>query len=281
MPNNQARGWKSRVSCALVAGSVCLGLLNAPAAAAERASSPRWFTTWSASPGFGEPADQQPGGPIDDDTVRIVLQSSLGGDAAKIRLSNQFGDKPLVIRRATVALSTKGAKIDAGSLAEATFGGDPSITIQPGGSAISDPIDIKVPARKDLAVSLYVPRAVGAATSHQLGVQTSYVAAGDQTGSANLTGAVATTTSRYFLTAVDVKAKSGLGTVVTFGDSITDGYMITLDSDLRWPDQLAGDCCAPVSTTASPIRASAATAMWSRRSPPSARTRPRGSTGTC
>ena len=129
MPNNQARGWKSRVSCALVAGSVCLGLLNAPAAAAERASSPRWFTTWSASPGFGEPADQQPGGPIDDDTVRIVLQSSLGGDAAKIRLSNQFGDKPLVIRRATVALSTKGAKIDAGSLAEATFGGDPSITI--------------------------------------------------------------------------------------------------------------------------------------------------------
>lgn len=230
MPTIISKQWK-----ASLCGALAMAAATATPLAAQES---RWFTTWAASPGWGQPEAQLPTGDFRDDTVRTIVQSSLGGERAQLRLSNLYGDKPLLIKRATIARSTSGSAIDAGSAVEARFNGAPSITIQPGGSALSDPIDFAVPARADLAVSLYLPRASGPATSHQLGVQTSYVAAGDQTAAASLSDA-AETTSRYFLTGIDVRSGKGRGTIVTFGDSITDGYMITLDSDRRWPDQLA------------------------------------------
>jgi lysophospholipase L1-like esterase len=44
--------------------------------------------------------------------------------------------------------------------------------------------------------------------------------------------------SRLFLRAIDVQG-SAIGTVVAFGDSITDGYMSGIDAQARWPDVLA------------------------------------------
>lgn len=212
-------------------------VLSLATAAPLSADEPRWFATWSASPGWGQPQEQTPTGGLEGDTVRTVLQSSLGGDAAQIRVSNLYGDRELTIGRATIGRAgVKGAV--QGSVVEATFNGRRSIVIQPGGSAISDPIDFDAPSRSDLAVSLFVSKTAGPATAHDLGVQTSYVAAGDQAGSASLSGAVETT-SRYFLTGVDVRSRRARGTIVAFGDSITDGYMITRDSDRRWPDLLA------------------------------------------
>lgn len=212
-------------------------LLSFAAAAPLSADEARWFGTWSASPGYGQPQEQTPTGGLDGDTVRTVLQTSLGGDAAQIRISNLYGDRELKVGRATIGRAgSKGAV--AGRTVEATFNGRRTVTIQPGGSAISDSIDFDVEARSDLAVSLFLGGAQGPATSHALGVQTSYVAAGDQAGATRLSGATETT-SRYFLTGVDVRSRRARGTIVTFGDSITDGYMITLDSDRRWPDLLA------------------------------------------
>jgi lysophospholipase L1-like esterase len=48
-----------------------------------------------------------------------------------------------------------------------------------------------------------------------------------------------TTTSWYFLDAIDVRAAQGASTIVCFGDSITDGTGSTLNGDDRWPDVLA------------------------------------------
>ena len=70
------------------------------------------------------------------------------------------------------------------------------------------------------------------------GVQTAYLAAGDQTGAASLPGAT-TVQSRYVLSSVETLAGPGAATIVTLGDSITDGYASTPDADKRWPDDLA------------------------------------------
>lgn len=226
---NKTSWWSAGLGGVLAA----FALVAAPASAQDA----RWFTTWAASPGYGQPETEQPTGGLRDDTVRMVAQSSLSGDQAQLRISNLYGDRPLLVGKATIALSASGAAISGPAVA-ARFNGGASVVIQPGGSVISDPIDFDVPARTDLAVSLYLPRAEGPATSHQLGVQTSYVAAGDQTAARTLPGA-AQTTSRYFLTGVDVRSRRSLGTIVAFGDSITDGYMITTDSDRRWPDLLS------------------------------------------
>src|SRR6202007_2202776 len=48
-----------------------------------------------------------------------------------------------------------------------------------------------------------------------------------------------TTTSWYFVDALDVMAPANTKVVVGFGDSITDGTASTLNGDDRWPNALA------------------------------------------
>ena len=50
------------------------------------------------------------------------------------------------------------------------------------------------------------------------------------------------TTSWFFLDALDVQAPPETGLVVCFGDSITDGTGSTLNGDDRWPDVLPAAC---------------------------------------
>jgi lysophospholipase L1-like esterase len=69
--------------------------------------------------------------------------------------------------------------------------------------------------------------------------QTNYVSStGNHLGMKELPGAT-TTPSWFFLSRVDVTAPSQAGAIVTFGDSITDGYNSTPDTNNRWPDHLA------------------------------------------
>lgn len=49
----------------------------------------------------------------------------------------------------------------------------------------------------------------------------------------------ASTTSWFFLDAVDMRMPAGTRTIVAFGDSITDGTASTLNGDDRWPDVLS------------------------------------------
>jgi lysophospholipase L1-like esterase len=105
---------------------------------------------------------------------------------------------------------------------------------------LSDPVDLKAPAAADLAVSLYLPAgAVIASTVHYSAQQTSYVAAGNVGGAEDMPGNV-TISSWPYLNGIDVMAPAAFGTIVTLGDSITDGSRSTSDTNRRWPDVLAG-----------------------------------------
>ena len=76
--------------------------------------------------------------------------------------------------------------------------------------AVSDSIAFTVTALSDVAVSFYLPQPTGPATYHQQGTQTNYVAAGDVSGNATLSGA-ATTGSYSFLTNLDVQNAAAAG----------------------------------------------------------------------
>lgn len=74
---------------------------------------------------------------------------------------------------------------------------------------------------------------------------TTYRAAGDHradTGDAAFAGA--TSHSTYYLTGVDVAGGAARGTVVGFGDSITNGHNSTVGADRRYTDDLAGRLAA-------------------------------------
>jgi lysophospholipase L1-like esterase len=172
-------------------------------------------------------------------TVRQIVRVSIGGSKVRIRLSNEFGSKPVQIGAASVGLAGKGAEIVAGSLRPLTFGGAKKVTLLPGAPALSDPVELNVAALSDLAINLYLPAATELATVHQVGLQNADVSRpGDFTASAEFPVADRFT-HRFFLTGVLIESNPSTRAIVTFGDSITDGTNSTVDANGRWPDVLA------------------------------------------
>jgi len=183
------------------------------------------------------PAGSVSGEGFTDATLRQTAHLSVGGDSLQIRISNDFGTTPLVIGAATVSPGSAAEDPDPDKLRDVTFDGAASVTIPAGAEWVSDPVQLSVEGNSDLTVSMYLPGPTGPASVHSLGRATSYLAAGDATSStAESYGAL--DTSRYFLEGIDTATKA-LGSVVFFGDSITDGFASTVDANLRYPDQVA------------------------------------------
>jgi len=172
--------------------------------------------------------------------LREIVHISIGGPDIRVRLTNSYGTQSLVVGAVHIANAGEGSTIRPSTDRTVTFGGQGSITIPPGAVAVSDPVSLSVQPLSDLAVSIYVPQDTGTATQHTLGQQTSYVTDGDATGASGFPQGIATTIlTRPFLSNIEVFGANQAVTVVTLGDSITDGYNSTVDADARWPDRLA------------------------------------------
>ena len=196
-----------------------------------------WVGTWATSP-VAMPNTEGIFGAADT-TFREIVHVSLGGSRARIILSNEFGLDPLTISAAHIALRTTGSEIDLASANALTFGGRPSVTIPPGALVVSDPVNLKLPAFADVAVSLFVPaQPMHQITHHSFADQTSYMAQGNVVG----VKALESPKEIYnwpFLKGVDIIAGDKSAAIVAFGDSITDGAHSTRDANSRWPDLLA------------------------------------------
>jgi lysophospholipase L1-like esterase len=236
----------SRQALAGVGAALAVGLfapLTAPAASAaappaaagaaatRAAAADGWTGTWSVSPQSGGPS-------YSNQTLRQIVHTSISGTAARLRISNAFGTSALTVRDVHVAQRTSGSSVSTGTDRAVTFGGQTSVTVAAGAVAVSDTVAFAVAAQSDVAVSLYLPNATGSATYHQQGTQTNYVAGGDVSAGATLTGA-STTGSYAFLTNLDVTNTAAAGAVATLGASITDGVASSQDSNKRWPNDLA------------------------------------------
>ncbi len=206
--------------------------------AGTKESDQAWVATWGASPVAPLPANTTNPG-FTNQTVRLVVHTSLGGSEVRVRLSNAFGTESLVVGAAHIALRSMNAGIVSGTDRPLSFGGSGSVTIPPGALMVSDSAKLDVPPLSDLAVSLYLPGPTGQATWHATALTTNYVSRpGDFTGAADMP-VDHTVTSWFYLTDVEVKASKETFALVTFGDSITDGTRSTPDTNHRWPNFLA------------------------------------------
>ncbi len=243
-------------------------LAQHPATRAQSGSADEhWVGTWSTSD-VGRPQSPPPPAPpvavaapvqgqatapptptlpapfmhFNNQTLRQIVHTSIGGKRARITLSNKFGTAPLTIAAAHVALRDKESAIVPQSDRVLTFSGRPTITIPAGAMVYSDPVDLNVPAMGDLAVDFYLPGDTNISsplTMHNGAFQTNYVSqTGNHAGETTLP-VVATTPSWFLLSGVEVMAPKSVGAVVTFGDSITDGTRSTPNTNSRWPDLLA------------------------------------------
>jgi lysophospholipase L1-like esterase len=209
-------------------------LVLSPAGAQVQTNS--WISSWTASP--MAPRGVMPAS-LSNRTIRQIVHLSIGGDKVRVRLSNEFGAKPVLIGAASVATAGGTSEVVSASLRPLTFGGAKSVIIQPGAPAVSDPVEFKVAPLADVAVSLYLPAATELGTVHATGLQTAYVSTtGDFTASSEFP-VVDRFVNRFFLTGVMVEPSSPMRAIVTFGDSITDGTASTVNGNARWPDVLA------------------------------------------
>jgi lysophospholipase L1-like esterase len=203
-------------------------------AASVRRQESSWTGSWTTST-----AGYTTVGPWENQTLRLVVHTSAGGSRTRIRLANTFASGPVEIGHASVVVQREGAT-GRGRPVRLQFGGRDRVVMPAGTSAVSDPVGFQVPPATNLLVSIHLPGPVTAAPVHSATSQRSYVSAGgsgDRTGDTEGAAFTGSLDVWPFLTGVDVR--DGTGSVVAFGDSITDGVRSTPDANRRWPDVLA------------------------------------------
>src|SRR6476661_2447482 len=123
------------------------------------AAQDHWVATWTTAQTLartGAAPAQAPRG-FSNQTIRMIARTSIPGSRVRVRLSNGFGMTPVKVGAAHIALRAKESEIVAGSDRPLTFDGKPGVTIGPGVMILSDPVELKLQAVADVAVSLYFP----------------------------------------------------------------------------------------------------------------------------
>ncbi len=236
-----------RASPALVAAVVCAMLVawSGQAARADDFDSDQnhWVAAWQGSPTPGG-TFFSPGCPSDvglsSQTVRNIIYPTMGGSWVRARISNAGGSTPLSVGSAAIAIWGSGAGTVAGTSHTLYFHGKGSILIAAGAEALSDPVHLGVQPYEALALSVYLPGSTGPATQHYIAEQNNYIGAGDQTEVTDGSGFTQQISCWMFISGLDVKTSPRLlGALVTLGDSITDGYLSTPNTNRRFPDDIA------------------------------------------
>jgi lysophospholipase L1-like esterase len=194
-----------------------------------------WVGTWTTAPAPAE------GVALANQTLRMNARVSLGGDTVRVRLSNAYGQKKLLVGAATIGIRDSGPGIVPGSDRKLTFGDAESAAIAAGALLVSDPVGLPLPPLADVAISVYLPGDLPPSfgITGRYSRQTNYVSP-----PGNFSTSVAMPVGRitdewYFVSGVDILASRETGAVVALGDSLTDANISTIDAFCRWPDQLS------------------------------------------
>ena len=220
-----------KFAASLFAG-VTLALLAAPARA-------DWIASWTAAP--HAPLGSQ--GPFaaasyENVTLSQILRITEGGGKVRVKFSNRYGPAPLEIGAARVVQIDDQNREIAGTSRMLTFGGEPGAVIPRGAPFVSDDVAVDLPDLARLKVEIFLPTQTGPCTCHLTGVDELAVSP-----PGNFVGKpfepVSRAQYRAFLSGVEVDSPDALGTIVAYGDSITDGVGATAGANRRWPDILA------------------------------------------
>lgn len=230
----------------LVFGAVVVTLVGSGAVASSTAGQDRhapppggWVGTWTAAPGTGV-ANTPDGYP--NYSIRNVVHTSVGGSQARVRLSNTFGTSPLTFGHVTLAVAQSGTAPAArpNTMRTLTFGGQESVVVPAAAEVLSDPVTLTIPRDGDLLVTTYVPTPSGPVTYHAFTGQTSFFTRdGDFADQESGAAFTERTNAWHYVSGVDVRGSGARGSIVAFGDSITDGVGSATNANHRWPDLLA------------------------------------------
>ena len=198
-----------------------------------------WVGTWGTAPQLVERHNNPPAPGLENNSLRQIVQVSIGGKMVRLKLTNEFSQgateiKAVELARAKTAGSS--AEIDESSTVHLTFDGQAGVTIPAGGKVVSDAVSFKIGERENVAITIHYGAASSTSVSGHPGSRTtSYLKAGNTT---DFSDAVKTD-HWYNILALEVDAPKKAGTVAILGNSITDGRGSTTNQQNRWADVLS------------------------------------------
>ena len=213
---------RSVLGSVLALGAIMSSFATATAVTAPSAP-PAWQTTWTSPTDLAQ-------GLTANSTVRDVATVAVPGRSLEFTFSNLWSNTATTFSAVTVGVQQSGPDVVPGSIVAVTFHGSRSVTMAPHTQVTSDPVAMAVTAGESLAVSVAVagPATVSVhfccfghvdtyATSNGVGNLTAIPAA--TKFNPQLTGSW-----MRWLSQIAVGGSPARGTIVAFGDSITDGY---------------------------------------------------------
>ena len=209
-----------------------------------------WVSTWAtAEENFTASSDRVPND-LNGTTVRQIIRVTTSGSVMKLKFSNVYGYKDVVVHSLHVAKQVQADKstIDVSTDTVVTVGGSEEFIIPKGKTIETDPFDFQVNALENIAVSMYfgdAPNTAAEITGHRGARATTYQVSGNKVSDETI-NATKKILSWYFLCDASLISPRGSRAVVCFGDSITDGYGTDADylgkkpdSYTRWTDYFA------------------------------------------
>ena len=191
----------------------------------------RWGGAWghATSPATRAVRDTLPAG-----SYRFRMRLSQSGDGVRLTFTNPEGAAPLEIGSASLAKAGTGFAIVPGSEKPVRFGGSASVRVLAGQTIVADPVDLAVNGGEDVIVTVGTT-AESATVAGNAGFPAAFVA-----GPADAEGSgMDARKIRPFVTQIAVRNPASSCTIVTFGDSITEGARGTRPDWRGWPGTLA------------------------------------------
>lgn len=199
----------------------------------------KWVGTWATAPQLVEPHNLPPQPGLSENSLRQIVQVSIGGKMIRVKFSNEYGKTSLDLRSVEIALARDAgasSEIQKGTTKKLTFHGKKAVLIEPGAMATSDPIKFKIGDRANLAITIHYGKCDNKiVTGHPGSRTTSYLAEGYTSEFVN----AKKTDHWYTICGIDVIGKSDSRAVAILGNSITDGRGSTTNHQNRWADNLS------------------------------------------
>jgi hypothetical protein len=167
----------------LLAACISTGLLAGPGRAADLEPS-GWVVAWVGSAHGPYPAGNELAQPelklvfptaatgADNQSFRMIVKPEIWGSQTRVRLSNAFGRTPVTFADVFVGLHQGSSAVVAGTSRPIMFAGKKTVTVAPGESAWSDPVELTFASGaapellygRKLAVSFHIPEQSGPMT---------------------------------------------------------------------------------------------------------------------
>lgn len=194
-----------------------------------------WVGTWGTAPQLVERHNNPPAPGLTNNSLRQIVQVSIGGKKVRLKLTNEFSKEPTEIKAIELSIAkTSGSSsdINEASTVSLTFNGKQSVTIPAGGMIVSDAVKFPIGNRENVAITIHYGQTSPSVSGHPGSRTTSYLKEGNTT---DFTGAIRTD-HWYNIQTLEVEASKKAGAVVILGNSITDGRGSTTNEQNRWAD---------------------------------------------